>query len=225
MIVVDTNPAEDCVEQALERRGCSVQRRRLDVGDVLIEGPTRICLERKRWADLASSICDGRFHEQKMRMVEDGVKYAYVVEGELPDWDGSYRSMSHKCLWGAVVKTSVRDGIPVLHTASVEDTSCLLQYIAKDDAACLSELPRRVLPGVQKRKRDNLGGPASVLIAMLSIVPGMSASKAEAVVSAFPSASDLCAATQSDLENVSCGSRKLGPKMAGALKAVFGGTV
>lgn len=70
----------DYISQKLTENGVQVEKRALDVGDVLwvarlkedpIDGPSEIVLnyviERKRMDDLVSSIKDGRFTEQKVR--------------------------------------------------------------------------------------------------------------------------------------------------------------
>ena len=71
-IVVDTNNAESPLHAKLLLRFGEevVARRRLDVADVQVEadGRTLLC-ERKTWADFAKSITDGRWHEQKARLL------------------------------------------------------------------------------------------------------------------------------------------------------------
>ena len=48
-----------------------VERRRLDVGDVVLTGDSGavVLIERKTWADLAKSLTDGRYAEQKARLL------------------------------------------------------------------------------------------------------------------------------------------------------------
>lgn len=250
MIRVDTNAGEDALALALERRrpeGVSVVRERLDVGDVLLtttttlpreegegggrgpeDAPT-LCFERKTWSDLASSLCDGRYAEQKSRILDNGTdssacQYAYVVEGPIPSWDEARRGPSSKCMWTALVKTALRDGLHVLHANTTEDTASLLLYaldqLRKGELAP-DRRPRRSVPGVQKRKRDNLVTSEGILRAMLTTVPGMSADRATAVCERYPSVASLQACTASDLSQIVVGSRKLGPKLASVLKSVM----
>ena len=233
-ILVDTNAGEDRVFARLQATmgEAEVARQRLDVGDVEVRSgeSTTIVVERKTWADLAASICDGRFHEQKLRMVDERAQYVYVVEGELCDWQGALRGMSHKCLWAALVKTAMRDRKPVFHTRTSEDTADLCAYLHAQlekggfvGAAAEDGGGTKVTAGVQKRKRENLTEPSVVLRAMLVAgVPGMSVAKADRVVQAYPTAAALCAAPAADLAALPCGARKLGPQLAKALKNVFG---
>lgn len=233
MIVVDTNAGEDRVFARLhEMLGSEVvHRQRLDVGDVEVRGPdgTTICVERKTWADLSASICDGRLQEQKLRMVGENTQYVYAVEGELCDWQGAMRGMRHKNLWAAIVKTAIRDRKHVFHTRTSEDTADLCAYLhaqlGKDGFVVVGDDgPPKVTAGINKRKRENLTEPAAVLRAMLVAVPGMSSAKAERIVEAYPSAFALCQAPVEELAALPCGARKFGPKLAEALKGVFSAT-
>ena len=66
-IVVDTNSGEDDAFEALkEAEPDAVRRERLDVGDIVLRaGGSTVIIERKATADLASSLSDHRYHEQK----------------------------------------------------------------------------------------------------------------------------------------------------------------
>lgn len=227
--MVDTNSGEDAVYHHImtHRPDSTCTRHRLDVGDVEIScGGTKVCIERKTWTDLAASICDGRFKEQKTRMVasEGKVVYLYVIEAErIPSWDDSHRGMFCRAMWGAIVKTSLRDGFQVLHTASTKDTASLCIYIADqlNIGAFVPNASKAAIAGVQKRKRDNLTDPRLILRAMLATVPGMSVGRADQVLGTFPNVRALCAAKVTCLANLECGDRRLGPKMAAKLKEIF----
>lgn len=95
---------KDAVVPELDRNGVSYFTRRLAVGDFVWIArencsPHReivldFIIERKRMDDLASSICDGRFREQKHRMKQSGLGHViYLIEeygarltfGNMPD--------------------------------------------------------------------------------------------------------------------------------------------
>ena len=233
-ITVDTNAGEDGVYEALlSLEEFEVRRQRLDVGDAFVhtaddesfaEG---ICVERKTWADLAASIVDGRLAEQKSRMIDPAVQYVYAIEDQtVASWDGFFRggAMRNKCLWGSIVKMQLRDHCSVVHTCSPADTAALVHYLAQQlrDGGFEPKVGSVISGGgVHKRKRDNLNDPTAALRAMLAVIPGMSASKAGAVVGAFPTAAQLVSADETTLSKLSVGQRKLGPKMATAIKTVF----
>ena len=114
-IVVDTNAGETALFQALVRRfdASTVTRRKLDVGDVmLVADAGTVYVERKTWLDWAKSLSDGRYANQKARLLaaarggsdaaddDDGDEAApattttataavlYLVEGALTGWSG-----------------------------------------------------------------------------------------------------------------------------------------
>ena len=95
--VVDTNAGEDGVYNKLTTLATNVIRKRMDVGDICAMTPKRrYVFERKTWSDLNSSLQDGRWKEQKSRMLGSSpddddstmdTKYIYIIEGELAGWE------------------------------------------------------------------------------------------------------------------------------------------
>lgn len=225
-IIVDTNSGEDAVYESLLKLQDCVVRERLDVGDFVIDCEEKgiICVERKRWSDLASSICDGRFHEQKSRMVQPSTQYVYVIEhATVPSWKGNQGSMQSHCMWAALIKTGIRDGFHVFFASDASNTAALISYIANEfkSGGFVRKETTDAIPGVQKRKRDNLEDPVCVLRGMLSIIPGMSSTKSLSITQAYPTVKDLVGATEADLSGVKCGARRIGPKLAASIKKVF----
>jgi ERCC4-type nuclease len=226
MICVDTNSAEDGVFAALQSMNVTSERRRLDVGDITVTGADRtLVLERKKWSDLAASICDGRFKEQKSRMLStDNTLYMYVIEGTLGSWDASCRGMKHTCMWAALAKTFLRDGIPVFHTLTEMDTASLIAYLYTQlTTRGFDPLPGNgvVSGSATKRKRDNLENPTDALRAMLCVVPGVSKAKADALVQRWPHVTQLSSASESDIAHLKCGDRNMGPALARRIRSIF----
>jgi len=228
MIVIDTNAAENFVYTHCLTRTIPVQRQRLDVGDIeLCFENTKIVFERKTWADLAASICDGRWTEQKSRMSEDEnvtIKYAYIIEGELPGWEPAPNShMNPICLWGALLKTQLRDNMDVFYTKNQASTSALVEYTYKQMISGGFDVKQsKTITGINtKRKRDNLNSPESIYIAMLAVIPGMSKQKAECIYSAFPSIKALTEVHEKEIATLKCGTRNIGPVLAQVICSTF----
>ena len=157
-ILVDTNAGETPLYTALVARfgDAQVTRQRLDVGDVVLtsaEGVS-VIVERKTYADWGKSLTDGRYAEQKARMLsalhhggasedDDGGEQAatvaavlYVVEGPIQGWAGTVGGhmgavsmMTNAQLEAAIVMTSVRDGVPVLRASDAAHTAELVGYL------------------------------------------------------------------------------------------------
>ena len=238
-ITVDSNSAErhifSCLADELrEDAGVHVQVRRLDVGDVEITVPgQRLLIERKTAADMAASICDGRYREQKRR-IQAGVDHAdadparaiYIVETARPlDMRRDVRvgGMPMANVAAALVKTAVRDSMPVLYTSGVTDTVWLLAYMARELQRGGFEPPARgdYTYCVKKRRRENTEDPAVLYRLMLMQVPGMSAAKAGAIATRYPRFVDLHGAVAAELAAIDVGARKLGPKLASRLLQVL----
>lgn len=227
MILVDTNCAEDGVFAALQSMNVPSERHRLDVGDITVSnGERTFVLERKQWSDLAASICDGRFKEQKSRMISaNNTLYMYVVEGPLGSWDGSCRGMKHTCMWAALTKTCLRDGIPVFHTLTETDTASLCAYLYTQLSSNGFEVQQSgngaVSGSATKRKRDNVDSPTDALRAMLCVIPGVSRARADALVKRWPRVTLLSSAGESDIAHLRCGDRNIGPALARRIRSVF----
>ena len=225
MIHVDTNSAEDFLDSELRALGLPVVRQRLDVGDIQLSfEDVQLVIERKTWADLAASICDSRWHEQKSRMlteegdeVEVKTRYAYLIEGQIIDWERSSGSrMQAKSLWAALLKTQMRDKMYVFHSVSKASSVATVAYIFEQlCSGGFCPRPGAAVAGVtSKRKRDNIDTPARACVAMLCVVPGISKAKAEDVVAAYPSMAALMLARESDLSHIVSNKRRLGPVLA-----------
>ncbi len=126
----------------------------LDLGDVqFVEGESvHMILERKSIRDLAASIKDGRYMEQKQRLLgyrerHPRTKIGYILEGYYtfsPSFSAS--NMSNKVLSGAIINSMVRDGFQVWSTRDEMDTAYLLdnmhQRFNKEPRKYFKESPR-----------------------------------------------------------------------------------
>ena len=115
----------------------------LDYGDILITvddatTPRRplVVIERKTIADLAASIKDGRYKNQKLKLKEKcgaGTVY-YIIEGcfhwLMADDQGILlHGISQKALMSSIINTMVRDNIKVIITRNVEETFACIEAI------------------------------------------------------------------------------------------------
>ena len=95
-------------------------QKQLDIGDILIESiepQFNIIIERKTYSDLVSSIKDGRYKEQKIRLLATNPPHnsVYIFEGNPKEIDESI-------LNGVIYHTMFRDKMHILFTDSVEET-------------------------------------------------------------------------------------------------------
>lgn len=103
----------------------SINIQQLDIGDVVIqcEGKSWI-FERKTVNDLIASVKDGRYKEQKHRLLSTCENITYIIEG---DDIISTRNERHRTLLSSIyMYTLYRDNIKLVFTRNVEDTATFL---------------------------------------------------------------------------------------------------
>jgi len=102
----------------------------LDIGDVLIKGDGfTLLFERKTVSDLAASIKDRRYSEQKARILSTLPPYActYVLEGcALGQSTSPSPHMTQSVYEGAVIHTMYRDKMHVVTTKDVHATAAFI---------------------------------------------------------------------------------------------------
>jgi ERCC4 domain len=102
----------------------------LDIGDVLIKGDGfTLLFERKTASDLAASIKDRRYSEQKARILSTLPPYActYVLEGcALGQSTSPSPHMTQSVYEGAVIHTMYRDKMHVVTTKDVHATAAFI---------------------------------------------------------------------------------------------------
>ena len=173
----------------------------LDLGDLCIymDGEPVLLVERKSLPDLAASLKDGRYREQKGRMLSSvgGAKMLYILEGDMTYESAPGELLEHVCkeaLIGCVINTTVRDGLRVLRTKDTTDTAALLlgviTRVRRDPIKYFkSQVGGEVC--IVTRKKDSIT-PSMCFEMQLSQIPGVSAKTAVAVRGAFQSMKDLC---------------------------------
>jgi len=128
---VKTKKDRSYLYEQLIRNKISCEKRALPLGDALWiyrrktlsrkpkEHVLNYIIERKKADDLASSIVDGRYIEQKHRLKESGISNViYIVEGE----STSQCRVSEGALKTAIRHTKVLSGFKVFRVKSIEET-------------------------------------------------------------------------------------------------------
>lgn len=175
-----------------------VQTANLDLGDFVIRGSGEIVyvIERKSWKDLAESIKDGRYHNQKKRLLEtyDVSKIIYIFEGP---WNfGADSTMisgiPKPSLISCLINTALRDGIKVFVSGWQKDTYDLVMGIynrVRDNpekyvkALAAVEAAPAEIQVVKKQCVD----AESYFIAALCQIPGVSMKTAKAIAMKYRS--------------------------------------
>lgn len=150
----------------------------LAIGDIEIcHGAKRVVIERKTVSDFESSIKDGRYKEQKVRLLASGAICAYIVEGFI----------SSKMVRTAIISTQMRDKIMVFYAKNTTETAELIETLVRKADEYFTDAPTTTLVATIKPvKKDNLT-VHSCFFAQLCEIPSVSHTIAQAISEKFTS--------------------------------------
>ncbi len=111
-----------------------ILKEQLDIGDIHLSFSHNnnnylYIYERKTNSDLIASIKDGRYKEQKLRLMASGASSLnYIIEGDMIT--SLKNKNNQKITTGAYIHSIYRDKINVIFTSDLEDTSTFLLLMA-----------------------------------------------------------------------------------------------
>jgi ERCC4-type nuclease len=192
-----------------------------------------LVIERKRTDDLEASILDGRYREQRTRLLsycqQTKGRPVYIIEGLL---DRFHARLSEKALLKHITRLSIRYGVAVFQTASLQETArlCLLfqEQLAEDSRVFELQGGEAVAYSstIQVTRKGNREDPAIFASAVLQQVPGVSHAIASAILEKagghFQGVWNL---PEKELAAIQVSEkRKVGPAIAKRLWSLFHGT-
>lgn len=179
-----------------------------------------LVIERKSIRDLEASILDGRYREQRGRILafchEHKTQPMYIIEGSLGSATGR---LQKKALLKFIHRLIFHYQIAVMQTASLQETAELVQTLEEqwaEDPAALQRTTElvKVADGLHIQKKANASDPTQFAIAALAQCPGLSVKMAEQIIQTFGSFKGAFDAPLKELEAVKVGARKVGPVVA-----------
>jgi ERCC4-type nuclease len=188
-----------------------------------------LIIERKAIKDLEASILDGRYREQRGRILsycqENKTQPLYILEGAFSSNTGR---LEKSALIKFVNRLTLHYQIPVLHSDSVKETaeiiSALVQQWQETDPQ-KSIKPKtdvvKVTDGIHIQKKANAGDHRTFAISCLAQCPGVSVKMAEALVDTFGSLKGVIDASTKDIEAVKVGTRRVGPVVSKRLSEIL----
>jgi ERCC4-type nuclease len=206
----------------------------LPVGDIWIgiqEDKTNgLIIERKSAADLEASILDGRYREQRARLlsyaVEKKAHPVYIIEGCL---DRFGARLKQPALMKHITRLAIRYKVTVFQTDCLKDTAELCKLLADQWASDPStfEVPTE-LSYVESRgvtKGANSDDPKVFATSVIGCCRGISAAGAAAVLEACGGTlAGVWEAPEATLAAVQVGKQKLGAVKAKRLHSLLHGS-
>jgi ERCC4-type nuclease len=227
----------------------------MDIGDIQVRSKdadgeytiVELIIERKEGKDLAASILDGRYEEQKTRIFKaltdtnKGPNSVYYLVENFPNAEGryDYGTKARARMWSAIVNTSVRDKFHVFQSKSISESAEFLIALDRsalkfkntiDEPECTAAREMKVTDTALKKKKVT---PDDFFIHSLMLIKGMQEDSAGAIAKEYPTFTALIKQYKSMIKNGEkaellfkdtfrlSGKRKIGPVMSKKVFAFF----
>ena len=114
----------------------NIVKENLDIGDIQIiykdnnDEKLLVIIERKTYDDLSTSIKDGRYKEQKNRIlnsISNNIRKIYLLEGNKNDF-----TLSKNVLDGTIMNTIIRDNIHIFISKNIDETIKFINNILRN---------------------------------------------------------------------------------------------
>ncbi len=183
-LIVDNREKE--LIKKLEAQPLEIEVKMLDIADFQFyyNDEPFLFIERKSINDLAQSIKDGRYREQKYRLKKSGVNVLYLIEGKMKDLKSG---MNKDVLWGSMANTQFRDNFRVFRVENLDESvEFLVKIFNKLNSGEYSNTKQReyvetVQPKKKYKDQDNC------FILQLCDIPGVSVNIAREISKVYPS--------------------------------------
>ena len=170
--------------QSFINNNIKIETQNLDIGDIQIiyiddsyMEHNLVVIERKTYDDLSTSIKDGRYKEQKNRIlnsVSNNIRKIYLLEGNKNDF-----KLPKNVLEGTVTNTIVRDNIHIFISKNISDTIKFINTIIKN----IDKYKENIIKNtnnidtndvlINTSKKSNMNSE-TCFINMMSGIPGIS---------------------------------------------------
>jgi ERCC4-type nuclease len=197
-------PTELDLLNAFAENGVVVVQESMDVGDIQIrskdassdsdEWIVEAIIERKAKTDLESSLTDGRYRDQKDRMLlirqsHPSVRLVYLIE------QLKISPNKKKSVWAAITNSSVKTGFTIFQTTSLSQSVEFIESyrysISKQYEEAGSETQQLNLKVVDTQIKKKKVTPEDFFKHSLNLIPGVQDSVSEAIAEKFGGMAEL----------------------------------
>lgn len=186
-----------------------------------------LMIERKSVADFEASIIDGRYREQRSRLMTHATEVkahvVYIIEGEL-DRLGQ-KTLTKQALMKHITRLALRYHITVFQTACIKETAelCALlkDQLSTDPTTFEQPATMTYIETRGKTREANSDDPKVFATSVLQACRGISCAGAQAILGIFTNLEGVMAASKEDLAQVQCGKMKLGQVKATRLHTLL----
>lgn len=225
-LIIDAREAKlktqfDNIDEEVKKRGINISYQGLNLGDIILQcGDLELVIERKTIYDLFSSIQDGRYKEQKYRLLKnyDKSQIVYLIEDVANSSKIKYLRNFSSVTYGSIVNTIFRDNIKVVRSFSIEESVKYILNILKkmknnpeffkinsdisSDETNQSNESSDYVDSFKLKKSSEMT-PINCALVQLSVIPGLSINMAKIIINRYGSLVKLIDAyKQIPLENL-----------------------
>jgi len=207
----------------------------LDIGDFQIKDNDTIVAiwERKTYSDLAASVSDKRYAEQKHRLLATSATYkGYILEGYAPNPGTKFHGLHPGTIDSICLGLTCRDGLMLVHSNGTGHTAVILQkmlkkfpeYVTAAAAAAGNEHQSALVQSTVSSVKSENYTPETCYLSMLSQLPQVSYNTARAIKDHWPTLVSLVSSVATDrsatvqqLSDVKVTDRRIGASIAGKI--------
>lgn len=213
-IIIDNR--ENSLIKLLEENKETFTKKNLEIGDIqFIENNKLIyIIERKTINDLGASIKDGRYKEQKMRLLSNhSNNIYYIIEGNIDECN----TLNRKALLGSIINMSFRDNIKVINSNNIKDTyDIIIQIRRKYNEGKFKEIEsstENYVSSIKMNKKENMSKEICNIV-QLATIPGVSQKISKVIIEKYGSLNNLIEEYKKTdnllLADINLGKRKIG---------------
>lgn len=185
-----------------------------------------LIIERKSASDLEASILDGRYREQRSRLIgysiEKSAHPIYIIEGDLDRFNARLKKPA---LMKHLTRLSLRYHIHVFQTACLQETAellALLQDQWKSDPTTFEQPATMTYIETRgKSRQDNTDDPKVFATSVLMCCKGISSTGAMAILNSLKSLTEIMKTSEEVLAKIQVGKQRLGPAKAKKLYSLL----
>ena len=190
----------------------------LEIGDIVYKKDDEIIyiVERKTFNDLGASINDGRYKEQKIRLLSNSNgNLFYILEGDM----SACTTLNQKALLGSIVNMTFRDNIKLIFSSDINQTyKILIQIKDKFNNGKFSKIINETnnndyISSIKLNKKENMT-KLNCNIIQLATIPGVSKNMSSIILENYNTIDKLIEGYkvhgEDMLAELSMGKRKLG---------------
>ena len=164
--------------------------KQLELGDIIIDSSNhKVIIERKTISDFNASLKDGRYRNQKLRLLEWKNKLEENVRKDvLYILEEKYGDNKDKAYWGAIINANLRDNIIVIQSDGIVRTAEIVEDIRKkiEEGKFTSLEGGKENIHLEGLSKGDYNTPQNCYLGQLAIIPNVSNNTAKILASKYP---------------------------------------